>query len=279
VVLVVPLGSWLLLTIAVPIAAFVSRRLSRRGAGARVTDPPDYHTLRHFITHAPWSAARMGRVLRAHLPERRGVLLLDDAGFPKKGRALGRRGAPVHGEFCPSAVAHRATGSTPENRTRPRPRRRAPLPGMGTPRGRQRCGLRLSATGTDAPRHAAHLRSGPRPRPRDRRRAALRLPPTVCRVAARGTTPAAPCDSDPSRVATPSAVRQGPAVGGHARSPCSSGASPSCDAPRADRHPEYVIGTASVPPRFPEALARCDNVGLIDVRGSQAGQAQRIFSG
>jgi hypothetical protein len=32
--LVVPLGSWLLLTIAVPIAAFVSRRLSRQGAGA-----------------------------------------------------------------------------------------------------------------------------------------------------------------------------------------------------------------------------------------------------
>ena len=32
--LVVPFGSWLLLTIAVPIAAFVSRRLSRRGAGA-----------------------------------------------------------------------------------------------------------------------------------------------------------------------------------------------------------------------------------------------------
>jgi hypothetical protein len=32
--LVVPLGSWLLLTIAVPIAALVSRRLSRRGAGA-----------------------------------------------------------------------------------------------------------------------------------------------------------------------------------------------------------------------------------------------------
>jgi hypothetical protein len=32
--LVVPLGSWLLLTIAVPIAALVSRRLSHRGGGA-----------------------------------------------------------------------------------------------------------------------------------------------------------------------------------------------------------------------------------------------------
>jgi len=32
--LVVPLGSWLLMTIVVPIAALVSRRLSRRGAGS-----------------------------------------------------------------------------------------------------------------------------------------------------------------------------------------------------------------------------------------------------
>jgi len=32
--LVVPLGSWLLMTIVVPIAALISARLSRRGAGA-----------------------------------------------------------------------------------------------------------------------------------------------------------------------------------------------------------------------------------------------------
>ena len=32
--LVVPLGSWLLMTIAIPIAALISGRLSRRGAGA-----------------------------------------------------------------------------------------------------------------------------------------------------------------------------------------------------------------------------------------------------
>jgi hypothetical protein len=31
---VVPLGSWLLMTIVVPIAALISRRLSRRGAGS-----------------------------------------------------------------------------------------------------------------------------------------------------------------------------------------------------------------------------------------------------
>ncbi|MBI4503111.1 MAG: protein kinase, partial [Gemmatimonadetes bacterium] len=47
--------------------------------------PPSYQTLQHFITDAPWSAAAMWRVLRAQLPERRGVLILDDTGFPKKG--------------------------------------------------------------------------------------------------------------------------------------------------------------------------------------------------
>jgi len=62
-----------------------SPRKSMQAMLARVTDPPDYQTLQHFITHAPWSAARMWRVLRAQLPERRGVLLLDDTGFPKKG--------------------------------------------------------------------------------------------------------------------------------------------------------------------------------------------------
>jgi hypothetical protein len=32
--LVVPFGSWLLMTIAVPVAALISRRRSRRGPGA-----------------------------------------------------------------------------------------------------------------------------------------------------------------------------------------------------------------------------------------------------
>ncbi|MBI3262481.1 MAG: IS701 family transposase [Acidobacteria bacterium] len=62
-----------------------SPRKSMQAMLARVTDPPSYQTLQHFITHAPWSAARMWQILRARLPERRGILLLDDTGFAKKG--------------------------------------------------------------------------------------------------------------------------------------------------------------------------------------------------
>ena len=64
-----------------------SPRKSIQAMLARVTAPPDYQTVQHFITHAPWSAARMWQILRAELPERRGVLILDDTGFPKKGTA------------------------------------------------------------------------------------------------------------------------------------------------------------------------------------------------
>lgn len=62
-----------------------SPRKSMQAMLARVTAPPAYQTLQHFITHAPWSAPAMWRVLRAQLPERRGILLLDDTGLPKKG--------------------------------------------------------------------------------------------------------------------------------------------------------------------------------------------------
>lgn len=62
-----------------------SPRKSMQAMLTRLTDPPAYQSLQHFITHAPWSAAAMWRILRAQVPERRGVLLLDDTGFPKKG--------------------------------------------------------------------------------------------------------------------------------------------------------------------------------------------------
>jgi SRSO17 transposase len=62
-----------------------SPRKSMQAMLARVTAPPSYQTVQHFITDAPWSAARMWQILRAQLPERRGVLIFDDTGFPKKG--------------------------------------------------------------------------------------------------------------------------------------------------------------------------------------------------
>lgn len=62
-----------------------SPRKSMQAMLARVTAPSSYQTFQHFVTDAPWSAAHMWRVLRAQIPERRGVLILDDTGFPKKG--------------------------------------------------------------------------------------------------------------------------------------------------------------------------------------------------
>ena len=52
---------------------------------ARVTEPVAYQAFQHFITHAPWDADRVWRRLRAVVPERRGVLILDGTSFPKQG--------------------------------------------------------------------------------------------------------------------------------------------------------------------------------------------------
>lgn len=51
---------------------------------------------RHFITHAPWNADRVWRQLRAVIPERRGVLILDATSFPKQGR----RSVAVARQYC-----------------------------------------------------------------------------------------------------------------------------------------------------------------------------------
>jgi SRSO17 transposase len=53
---------------------------------ARLTDPVPYQAFQHFVTHAPWDAMVVWRQLLAVLPERQGVLILDDTGFPKQGR-------------------------------------------------------------------------------------------------------------------------------------------------------------------------------------------------
>ena len=63
-----------------------SRRKSMSAMLERVTDPGTYQSFQHFITHAPWSAERVWRQLRAVIPERTGVLILDGTSFPKQGR-------------------------------------------------------------------------------------------------------------------------------------------------------------------------------------------------
>ena len=62
-----------------------SARKSMQAMLARVTEPVSYQAFQHFITHAPWEVGPLWRRLLAVLPARRGVLILDDTGFPKQG--------------------------------------------------------------------------------------------------------------------------------------------------------------------------------------------------
>jgi SRSO17 transposase len=63
-----------------------SPRKSMQAMLARVTDPGDYQAFQHFITHASWDPQRVWRQLLALLPERQGLLVIDDTSFPKQGR-------------------------------------------------------------------------------------------------------------------------------------------------------------------------------------------------
>jgi SRSO17 transposase len=48
-------------------------------------DAASYQRLQHFITHSPWSAAPVWKRLRAEVPVRHGILLVDETSFPKAG--------------------------------------------------------------------------------------------------------------------------------------------------------------------------------------------------
>lgn len=62
-----------------------SPRKSMEAMLARVTEPGSYQAFQHFITHAPWSADRVWRRLRARLPIREGLLIIDATTFLKQG--------------------------------------------------------------------------------------------------------------------------------------------------------------------------------------------------
>ena len=64
-----------------------SRRKSMEAMWARLSDPGTYQAFQHFITHAPWDAETVWKQLRARVPERTGVLILDGTSFPKQGTA------------------------------------------------------------------------------------------------------------------------------------------------------------------------------------------------
>ena len=62
-----------------------SRRKSMSAMLARVSAPGSYEAFQHFITDAPWTAEHVWRRLRATVPDREGVLILDGTSFPKQG--------------------------------------------------------------------------------------------------------------------------------------------------------------------------------------------------
>lgn len=62
-----------------------SRRKSMSAMLERLNDPGAYHAFQHFITDAPWTAARVWQQLRTVIPDRAGVLILDGTSFPKQG--------------------------------------------------------------------------------------------------------------------------------------------------------------------------------------------------
>jgi SRSO17 transposase len=64
-----------------------SRRKSMEAMWSRLSDPGTYQAFQHFITHAPWRTDVVWRRLRAVVPERCGVLILDGTSFPKQGTA------------------------------------------------------------------------------------------------------------------------------------------------------------------------------------------------
>ena len=64
-----------------------SLRKSMKAMWARLRDPGRYQALQYFITEADWSTDGLWRRLRAAIPARAGILVLDGTGFPKQGRA------------------------------------------------------------------------------------------------------------------------------------------------------------------------------------------------
>ena len=63
-----------------------SERKSMQAMHGRLSDPVSYQALQHCVTHAPWAAAPLWDRLRTVVPERTGVLAIDDTGLPKQGR-------------------------------------------------------------------------------------------------------------------------------------------------------------------------------------------------
>lgn len=73
-----------------------AKRKNMEGMLQRLSDPGQYQTLQHFITHSTWEADAIWRRLREKVPARRGLLLIDDTSIPKQGR----ESAGVARQYC-----------------------------------------------------------------------------------------------------------------------------------------------------------------------------------
>lgn len=85
-----------------------SERKSIEALHGRLNDAGSYQGLQHFITHSPWDTARVWRRLRAILPVRRGVLVIDETSFPKQGThsvGVGRQYCGALGKIANCQVA------------------------------------------------------------------------------------------------------------------------------------------------------------------------------
>ena len=87
-----------------------SARKSMQPMEARLplNDPASYQRLQHFISHSPWSATPVWKRLRAELPVRRGILLVDETSFPKHGQhsvAVARQYCGALGKIANCQVA------------------------------------------------------------------------------------------------------------------------------------------------------------------------------
>jgi SRSO17 transposase len=87
-----------------------SSRKSMQPMEARLplNDAASDQRLQHFISHSPWSAARVWTRLRAVPPIRRGLLLVDETSFPKHGAhsvAVGRQYCGALGKIANCQVA------------------------------------------------------------------------------------------------------------------------------------------------------------------------------
>ena len=73
-----------------------AKRKNMEGMLQRLSDPGQYQTLQHFITHSTWRADAIWQELRAQAHDRRGLLLIDDTSIPKQGR----ESAGVARQYC-----------------------------------------------------------------------------------------------------------------------------------------------------------------------------------